>query len=116
MGGSSESFGEGAVTETRNAKTLGPGTEPPRRFGTRHEMDFELSRIHSPGRPTAVLGRLRGWGGSQVRPIAFQGPVGHMRWYDVMRIMLTWAVWRRPAAERTPLLSAAQASQNDAGL
>ena len=39
-----------------------------------------------------------------------------MRWYDVMRIMRTWAVWRRPGAERTPLLFAAQASQKDAGL
>ena len=24
----------------------------------------------------------------------------HVRWYDLMRIVFTWAVWRRPAQER----------------
>jgi hypothetical protein len=33
-----------------------------------------------------------------------------------MRIVLSWAVWRRPTAERAALLSAAQASQSNAVL
>ena len=37
----------------------------------------------------------------------------HVRWYDLMRIVLTWATWRRPAPERATLLTAAQASPAD---
>ena len=36
-----------------------------------------------------------------------------VRWYDLMRIVLTWALWRRPLAERQTLLAAAQASDAD---
>src|SRR5947209_13372822 len=38
----------------------------------------------------------------------------HVRWYDLMRILLTWATWRRPAPERATLLTAAQAGPADA--
>jgi hypothetical protein len=37
----------------------------------------------------------------------------HVRWYDLMRIILTWGQWRRPRAERQALLAAAQAAQAD---
>ena len=37
----------------------------------------------------------------------------HVRWYDLMRIILSWALWRRPRAERPALLTAAQAAQAD---
>jgi hypothetical protein len=35
----------------------------------------------------------------------------HVRWYDLMRIILSWALWRRPGAEREALLAVAQATQ-----
>jgi len=35
----------------------------------------------------------------------------HVRWYDLMRIILTWGLWRRPRDERQALLAAAQAVQ-----
>jgi hypothetical protein len=35
----------------------------------------------------------------------------HVRWYDLMRIILTWGLWRRPRGERPALLAAAQATQ-----
>jgi hypothetical protein len=35
----------------------------------------------------------------------------HVRWYDLMRIVLTWVVWRRPSTERATLLEAARVSQ-----
>jgi hypothetical protein len=38
----------------------------------------------------------------------------HVRWYDLLRMVLTWALWRRPREEREPLLAAAQAAQADA--
>jgi hypothetical protein len=34
-----------------------------------------------------------------------------VRWYDLMRIILSWALWRRPRIERPTLLAAAQATQ-----
>ncbi len=34
-----------------------------------------------------------------------------VQWYDLLRIVLTWATWRRPVAERQDLQSAAQAAQ-----
>jgi hypothetical protein len=34
-----------------------------------------------------------------------------VRWYDLLRIVLTWALYRRPPQERDMLLAAAQASQ-----
>lgn len=37
----------------------------------------------------------------------------HVRWYDLMRIVLTWAMWRRPTLERETLLAAAQLAQAD---
>jgi hypothetical protein len=37
----------------------------------------------------------------------------HLRWYDLMRIILSWGLWRRPRAERQTLLAAAQATQTN---
>jgi hypothetical protein len=44
-----------------------------------------------------------------------EGLVGrdHARWYDLLRMLLTWALWRRPAGERPNLLAAAQNSQEN---
>jgi hypothetical protein len=35
----------------------------------------------------------------------------HVRWYDLMRIILSWAVWRRPRKEGEALLAAARTTQ-----
>ena len=37
-----------------------------------------------------------------------------VQWYDLLRVVLTWAMWRRPPTERETLLAAVQASQADA--
>jgi hypothetical protein len=37
-----------------------------------------------------------------------------VRWYDLLRFVLTWALWGRPREEREPLLAAAEATQVDA--
>jgi hypothetical protein len=37
-----------------------------------------------------------------------------VRWYDLLRMVLTWALWRRPRSEREDLRASAQASQVDA--
>jgi hypothetical protein len=37
----------------------------------------------------------------------------HVRWYDLMRIILSWGAWRRPRAEQPALLAAAQAAQTN---
>ena len=34
-----------------------------------------------------------------------------VRWYDLMRIVLTWAAWRRPRVEHPALWAAAESSQ-----
>jgi hypothetical protein len=44
----------------------------------------------------------------RLRSVADRDPV---QWFDLLRIVLTWATWRRPTAERTDLLAAAQAAQ-----
>jgi hypothetical protein len=36
-----------------------------------------------------------------------------VRWYDLLRIVLTWVLWRRPETEQQPLLQAAQESHTD---
>src|SRR5262249_28965554 len=38
----------------------------------------------------------------------------HVRWYDLLRMVLTWALYRRPPQERDRLLAAAEASQSEA--
>jgi hypothetical protein len=35
----------------------------------------------------------------------------HVRWYDLMRAILSWGMWRRPRPERQGLLEAAKAAQ-----
>jgi len=35
----------------------------------------------------------------------------HVRWYDLMRTLLTWVFWRRPEAERPTLLAEAEKAQ-----
>jgi hypothetical protein len=37
----------------------------------------------------------------------------HVRWYDLMRIILSWAMWRRPRPERQGLVEAARAAQTN---
>jgi hypothetical protein len=37
--------------------------------------------------------------------------VEEVRWYDLMRILLTWVYWRRPEAERPALLAEAENAQ-----
>jgi hypothetical protein len=44
----------------------------------------------------------------RLAPLASQD---HVRWYDLMRIILSWALWRRPGTERQTLFAAAQATQ-----
>jgi hypothetical protein len=34
-----------------------------------------------------------------------------VRWYDLMRIVLSWALWRRPRPERAELVTLAEQSQ-----
>jgi predicted transposase YdaD len=46
----------------------------------------------------------------RLEPLAEQD---HVRWFDLMRIIVTWALTRRPRAERETLLSAAQATQTN---
>jgi hypothetical protein len=36
-----------------------------------------------------------------------------VRWYDLMRIVPSWAAWRRPVSEQTTLLAAALTSQSN---
>jgi hypothetical protein len=37
----------------------------------------------------------------------------HVRWYDLMRIVFTYAAWKRPTEERDRLFAAVRASQED---
>jgi hypothetical protein len=37
-----------------------------------------------------------------------------MRWYELLRLVLSWGLYRRPAAEKDDLVAAAQASQHSA--
>jgi hypothetical protein len=37
-----------------------------------------------------------------------------MRWYDLLRLVLSWGLFRRPAAEKDDLVAAARASQQNA--
>jgi Putative transposase, YhgA-like len=37
----------------------------------------------------------------------------HLRWHELLRIVLTYAIWQRPEAERQALLAAAQANNDD---
>jgi hypothetical protein len=55
---------------------------------------------------TAVFGEV-------VRRLESLHSRDRMRWYDLMRIVLTWAMCRRPESERPALLSAAQSSQSN---
>src|SRR5206468_1141437 len=48
-----------------------------------------------------------------MRRLAPLAAVDHVRWYDLMRIILSWALWRRPGPERQTLLTAAQTTQSD---
>jgi hypothetical protein len=46
----------------------------------------------------------------QLEPLAGQDNV---RWSELMRIILSWGLWRRPGQERQSLLAAAQATQTN---
>ena len=46
----------------------------------------------------------------QLEPLAGQD---HVRWSELMRIILSWGLWRRPGQERQSLLAAAQETQTN---
>jgi hypothetical protein len=48
-----------------------------------------------------------------IRRLETLSPKDQPLWYDLMRIVLTWAVWRRPEAERDHLTEAALAALTD---
>jgi Putative transposase, YhgA-like len=48
-----------------------------------------------------------------VRGLAPLAGKDEVRWHDLMRMLLTWVVWRRDEIERPALLAEAQASQVD---
>jgi len=47
------------------------------------------------------------------RGVAGLAPADPVRWAELMRLLLTWIYWRRPAAERARLEAAALAVQKD---
>jgi len=51
--------------------------------------------------------------GAAVQRLAELHGRDHVRWYDLMRIVLTYALWRRPEQERSALLAAAQANSGN---
>ena len=48
-----------------------------------------------------------------VQDIAPLGELDRVRWYELMRLLLTWVYWRRPPEERPALESEAIARQPD---
>lgn len=48
-----------------------------------------------------------------VHDLAALGAQEPVRWYDLMKVLLTWVYWRRADAERDPLVAATVASQVD---
>jgi hypothetical protein len=48
-----------------------------------------------------------------VHDIAGLAGADAVRWYDLMRVILTWGLWRRPEPERTALVEEAKASQQE---
>jgi hypothetical protein len=47
----------------------------------------------------------------RLEPLAGQD---HVRWHELLKIILSWGLWRRPRQEREALLAAARAAQSDA--
>jgi Putative transposase, YhgA-like len=69
-----------------------------------------LAVLRAQGAEPAAFERVYVEAMRRLEPLAAQD---HVRWYDLMRIILSWALWRRPGAERPVLLAAAQATQAD---
>jgi hypothetical protein len=67
-----------------------------------------LAVLRAQGEEAAAFERVYVEALRRLAPLAGQD---HVRWYDLMRIILSWALWRRPGPERQPLLAAAQAAQ-----
>ena len=69
-----------------------------------------LAVLRAQGEEAAEFERVFVEAMRRLAPLACQDQV---RWYDLMRIVVSWALWRRPAAERRTLVAAAQAAQAD---
>ena len=69
-----------------------------------------LAVLRAQGEEAAEFERVYVEAMRRLAPLASQDKV---RWYDLMRIILSWALWRRPETERQTLLAAAQATQAD---
>jgi len=69
-----------------------------------------LAVLRAQGEETGTFERVYVQALRQLGPLAAQDQV---RWYDLMRIILSWALWRRPVSERPILLATAQAVQED---
>ncbi len=69
-----------------------------------------LAVLRAQGQDTAAFEQVFAEALRRLEVLASQD---HVRWYDLMRIILTWALWRRPPAERQTLLTAAQTTQGN---
>ncbi len=69
-----------------------------------------LAVLRAQGEEAAAFERVHVEAMRRLAPLASQD---HVRWYDLMRIILSWALSRRPGAERQTLLAAAQVTQAD---
>jgi hypothetical protein len=67
-----------------------------------------LAVLRAQGEEAAVFERVYVEAMRRLAPLAAQD---HVRWYDLMRIILSWGLWRRPGPERQTLLAAARATQ-----
>jgi hypothetical protein len=69
-----------------------------------------LAVLRAQGAETADFQRVFAEAVRRLEEVAAQDQV---RWYDLMRIVLSWGLWRRPRAERQNLVAAAQAAQSN---
>jgi hypothetical protein len=69
-----------------------------------------LAVLRVQGEEAAAFERVYVEAMRRLAPLAAQD---HVRWYDLMRIILSWGMWRRPGTERETLLAAARAAQVD---
>ena len=69
-----------------------------------------LAVIRAQGADAATFERIYVEALRRLSPIAADDRV---RWYDLVRAIVSWALWRRPGPERKTLLAAAQATQTD---
>ncbi|HZU39381.1 MAG TPA: Rpn family recombination-promoting nuclease/putative transposase [Gemmataceae bacterium] len=69
-----------------------------------------LAVIRAQGTDAATFERIYVEALRRLAPVAAHDRV---RWYDLVRAIVSWALWRRPGPERQNLLAAAQATQTD---